>query len=155
MSKNVSGATNHETLVFERVFHAAPERVFDALADVEKRARWGTPSDTAALVYSKSEFKAGGCDEFRCGAKDDLRYAGCVRYFEIVPNERVIFVESISTDGSLLSVSLVTWEIGPHRDGARVVITDQLASFGGAGMVTGTQMGMTAALDNLARHLAS
>lgn len=44
----------------------------------------------------------------------------------IVRNQRIVYVESISTQGKLLAVSLITWELLPHDNGTRLIITDQL-----------------------------
>ena len=61
----------HATLVFERKIPAPPEKVFAALADPQARIAWGAPSDTAVLIYDESDFREGGRDCFRCGAKAD------------------------------------------------------------------------------------
>src|SRR5580692_7941028 len=61
----------HSTLVFERVCAAPVERVFAAFASPQERAGWGTPSETAALIYDKADFREGGVDVFRCGDKSN------------------------------------------------------------------------------------
>ena len=88
----------------------------------------------------------------RCGARDDLRYSVTARYEDIVQNSRIVFVETVSTEGKLLSVSLITWELSPVENGTRVVVTDQLTALDGADMASGTRFGMNAALDNLTRE---
>jgi uncharacterized protein YndB with AHSA1/START domain len=145
----------HETLTFERTYEASPKRVFAAFADVKIRERWSTPSDTAAVVYSEANFTVGGQDVFRCGGKNDLQFSGIARYEDIVEDQRIVFVESISTGGKLLAVSLVTWELLPVERGTRVIITDQLTALDGADMAAGTRLGMNAALDNLAREFVA
>ena len=142
-------AVKHDTLVFERRLRSTPSAVFAAYADVESRARWSAPSDTAAVVYSVSDFRVDGVDRFRCGSMTDLQFEGTVRYADIVENRRIVYSEVISTTDMRLSVSLVTWEIFPEGTGARLVVTDQIASFVGDDMITGSRVGMSAALDNL------
>ena len=154
MSDNAtSRCVTHETLTFERTLKVTPQRVFAAYADVAARARWGVPSDTAAIVYSAANFTVGGQDDYRCGGKDDLRFSGITRYEDIVRNQRIVYVESISTQGKLLAVSLITWELLPHANGTRLIITDQLTALDGSDIGAGTRFGMNAALDNLAREL--
>jgi uncharacterized protein YndB with AHSA1/START domain len=152
--KATNRGVTHETLTFERTYRVPPQRVFAAYADVAARARWGTPSDTAAIVYSAADFSVGGQDAYRCGAKDDLRFRGITRYEDIVENQRIVYVESVSTQGKLLAVSLITWELLPHEQGTRLIVTDQLTALDGSDMSAGTRFGMNAALDNLARELA-
>lgn len=153
MASSPQRSAVHETLTFERSYPVPVARVFAAYADVEMRARWGVPSDTAAIVYSASDFRVDGRDEFRCGGKSDLPFLGCVRYEDIVENERIVYVESVSEGDRLLSVSLVTWELTPDDTSTKLLVTDQLVALDGADMVSGTRMGTNAALDNLAREL--
>jgi uncharacterized protein YndB with AHSA1/START domain len=143
----------HETLVFTRRINVAQDRVFDAFADVKKREQWSAPSDSAAVVYSEADFRANGRDVFRCGDKGDLRYLGVVHYVEIVKDQRIVFFESISSDGQALGASLVSWELRKDGGGTLINITDQVTAFDGADMVSGTRMGMNAALDNFCRAL--
>jgi len=142
-------AVKHETLVFERRLRASPSAVFAAYADVDARARWSAPSDTAAVVYAASDFRVDGVDRFRCGSKTDLQFEGTVRYADVVENERIVYSEVIATKDMRLAVSLVTWELFPDGTGSRLVVTDQVASFVGDDMIAGSRMGMNAALDNL------
>lgn len=146
-------AVVHETLVFERQFRVAPSAVFAAYVDVEARARWSAPSDSAAVVYSVEDFRVGGVDRFRCGDKTELQYEGRVRYEDILDNRRIVYSETISTQGTRLSIALVSWELFEENGGTRVLVTDQIASFVGNDMVVGSKLGMTAALDNLVASL--
>lgn len=146
---------HHATLVFERIYDASPARVFAAYADVDARAAWGAPSDTAAIVYTHAEFRVGGRDAYRCGGRDDLRYAGEVAYVDIIPDRRIVFSETIRADHALLSAALITWELDADGAGTRLLVTDQVASMVGDEMVIGTRQGTTAALDHLRAWLAS
>lgn len=141
--------TTHETLVFERRFRAGPEAVFAAYADVELRARWSAPSPTAAVVYTSADFRVDGEDRFRCGSADDLRFTGVVRYLDIVGGRRIVYSEVISSADARLAASLVTWDVHPAAEGARLVVTDQIVCFVGGGMIDGSREGMSAALDHL------
>ncbi len=80
----------HATFVFERTSKAPVERVFAALANPVERAQWGVPSEKAALVYDRADFREGGEDVFRCGPKENPQYRGVTTYLDIVPNERVV-----------------------------------------------------------------
>ncbi len=146
-------AVVHDTFVLERVFPASPSRVFAAYADVDARTQWGTPSAAERIVYSASDFRVGGCDAYRCGPKDDLKYTASVQYHDIVADQRIVYAESVRGPEGLLCVSLVTWLLHPTDGGCRLVLTDQLVSMVGTRMVEGSKHGTNAALDNLARSL--
>jgi len=144
--------TLHATLVFEREISAAPKAVFAALADPAARAQWGTPSDTAVVIYDKADFREGGQDHFRCGPKENPNIHGVTHYLDVVPDRRVISSETLVMDGTRLCVSLTTLELTPDADKTRLKHTTQLASFVGEAMVKGHTMGTNASLDSLVRY---
>jgi uncharacterized protein YndB with AHSA1/START domain len=102
------------------------------------------------VVYSSADFRVEGEDIFRCGSADDLRFAGVVRYLDILDGQRIVYSEVIATSEARLSVSLVTWELSADGSGTRLVVTDQVTSFVGREMIDGSRSGMNGALDNLA-----
>jgi uncharacterized protein YndB with AHSA1/START domain len=146
--------TLHTTLVFERTISAPPSAVFAAFADPVERSRWGTPSDTAVVIYDEVNFREGGQDCFRCGSKSNPNIYGVTRYLEIQPNRRIVSSETVTVDGKRLCASLNTLEL--TADGLRTHLksTTQLVSFIGQDMVNGHNQGTNASLDNLVRHFA-
>jgi uncharacterized protein YndB with AHSA1/START domain len=148
-------SVTHATIVLERVYDASPARVFQALADPQARARWGTPSKNVDLVYDKTDFRVGGLDVSRCGPRGSLIYRVETRYVDIEPEQRIVSTEVVCEGWSRLSVSLITVELHPEGASTRLVLTDQIAAFGGKDMIAGSQAGFNAALDNLAVELAS
>jgi uncharacterized protein YndB with AHSA1/START domain len=73
---------------------------------------------------------------------------------DIVDGARILYTEVIATGDERLSASIVTWDLAPTTSGSRLTVTVQLTSLVGADMVSGTKVGMNAALDNLAAELA-
>ncbi len=145
---------HHVTLVFERICEAPVKTVFAAFANPKARSRWSAPSDTAVLIYDEADFRIGGRDVFRCGAKTDPRFRGETRYLDIVPNRRIISSETIETDGTRLSVSLVTVDLEPAAETSTYVsLTVQLVSLDGPGMIRRSKTGYDAALDNLVGYM--
>jgi uncharacterized protein YndB with AHSA1/START domain len=142
-------STIHDTIILTRDYRAPPARVFQAFADPDARARWGTPSPTAALVMDQASFEVGGLDVSRCGSKDDLRYHIEARYLAIVEAERIVYSETVSERGARLSVALITIALETIAAGTRLILTAQLAAFDGGFMIAGNRMGYGAALDNL------
>jgi uncharacterized protein YndB with AHSA1/START domain len=63
--------------------------VHAAFANPEKRTSWGTPSETAAFVYDKVDFREGGVDVFRCDDKSNPQYRG-ITTITIDPNKRIV-----------------------------------------------------------------
>jgi len=146
--------THHATIVIERMFDAPADRVFTALSDPVARAQWSAPSDTAVIIYEEADFRVGGRDIFRCGAKNDPRYRGETRYCDIVPNRRIICTETVDEVDTRLSAALTTAELEPDGARTKLKLTVQLAALDDPRMIEGTKAGYAGALDNLARFLA-
>jgi uncharacterized protein YndB with AHSA1/START domain len=146
-------ATVHATLVFEREISAPTQAVFAALADPAARAQWGTPSDTAVMIYDEADFREGGQDRFRCGSRTDPNIHGLTQYLDIVPDRRVVSSETLVLDHRRLCVSLTTLELAPDGNKTQLKSTTQLVSFVGEDMVKGHATGTNASLDNLVRCL--
>lgn len=144
---------NHDTIVFERSYDAPPARVFEAFARPEARMRWGVPSANVELVYDQADFRVGGLDIGRCGPRGNLVYRIETRYSDIIPERRIIYNEVVFQDDSRLCFGLITVELQPQGKGTRLTLTDQVAAFGGAGMIAGHKAGHAGALDNLAIEL--
>ena len=143
----------HATLNFERVCTGPVERVFAAFADPEERVRWGKPSDSAALLYDKVDFREGGVDIFRCGSKSNPQYRGVTTYHDIVPGERIVASEVIEAQGRKLLISLSTTSFETEGAGTKVILTVQLTSLAGEDMLNGAKFGHNASLDNLVQAM--
>lgn len=144
--------TLHATLIFERNIPAPVAKVFAAFANPVVRSEWGTPSDTAVVIYDEADFREGGQDRFRCGSRANPNIHGTTRYLDIVTNRRVVSSETIDVDGRRLCVSLTTLEFAADGETTRLTNTTQLASFIGDDMVRGHEAGTNASLDNLVGH---
>ena len=145
---------DHDTIRLERCYPHLPSKVFAAYADIDRRALWSAPSPQEDVIFDTHNFRVGGIDEFRCGLKGQLQFAGVTRYEQIVPDELIIYTERlVATDGALQAVSLVTWSITSEPGGSRLMIIDQVASVTGDGIITGSRDGYAAMLDQLADHL--
>jgi uncharacterized protein YndB with AHSA1/START domain len=146
-------AIHHATIVFERIFDAPAQRVFATLSDPVARARWSAPSDTAVIIYDEADFRVGGRDIFRCGAKNDPRYRGETHYCNIVPNRLIVSTETVDELDTRLSVALTTIELEPDGGRTKLKLTVQLAALNDPRMIDGTKAGYTGALDNLSHFL--
>jgi len=150
----MTGKSTHVTFTLARSYAAPLELVFSEFADPVARARWSAPSEDV-LIYDESDFRVGGRDVFRCGPKSDPKFRGETRYLLIVPNTRVVYSETVDTDGQRLAASLTTFEFEPVESATNVTVTVQMVSFVGPGMIEGYESGNRSALENLSHHLAA
>lgn len=146
-------STDYGTVVVQRTLNVPVARAYNAFADANERAKWSAPSDTATFIYEETNFKIGGRDLARCGAREDPRFTVEARYVDIVAERRIAWVETIREIDRLLAVNITTLEFHPNGYCTELRVTVQVTSFVGPEMIKNTQSGHDAALNNMARYL--
>lgn len=144
----------HEKITIKRTIKASLEQVFAAWADPDARAVWGPQSDGEGMEFSETDFRVGGKDVHRCGQKGDLCFLVKTIYHDIQQPSHLLFTERVSTDDSLLCVSLITAEFSEAGEATNLELTVQVASLVGEDMIAGNRGGWEAALNNLGAYLA-
>jgi uncharacterized protein YndB with AHSA1/START domain len=150
----------HDTFSIERTYPTTPARVFAAFASEEAKTAWG---DTGGLETpagaepSEFDFRAGGRERFTIKAGDSIfRYDAL--YYDIVPDQRIVYTYEMYADGARISVSVATIEFAKSGDGTALTWTEQGAYLDG---IDGPQApalrreGTAEMLDGLTRYLAS
>ena len=80
----------HSTFVIERTYAASPARVFAAFEDPESKNRWFVNGDGWGTENYQADFRVGGYEKYR-GKHEGMTVSMESRYFDIVPNERIVF----------------------------------------------------------------
>ncbi len=140
---------HHETLVLSRAFRAPAQRLFDAYVDPVQRSVWSAPSDTAAYVIDRCDFRTGGTESARCGSKDDLRWRLEIAYHRVDPGRLILLSEELWDGADCLCVSLVTFDFAARGGETLLTVTDQIASMAGPEIVSGHRQGYTSVMENL------
>ena len=148
----------HDTFSVERTYPASPSRVFAAFASKEAKDAWGDDPGLEAADGSAAstefDFRPGGRERF--GFKYESRtYSYDALYYDIVPDQRIVYSYEMYSGGDRASVSLVTVEIVPGQDGTRLTYTEQAAFLDGIDKPEGREEGTGWMLDNLGTYLAS
>lgn len=147
---------HHETLVFERVFDAPPERLFRAYTDPREREVWSAPTPETRVVIDATDVRTGGREIARCGNSGNLNWTMKVVYHNVIENRLITFTEELwdSDSDSVVTVALITFDFEGHgAAGTRLKLTDQVTSFVGENGVSGHREGYSKALANLAAAL--
>jgi uncharacterized protein YndB with AHSA1/START domain len=149
----------HDTFSIDRTYPAATSRVFAAFASAEAKDAWG---DTGGLEPAEGEagteefdFRPGGRERF--GHKwEGTTYRYDALYYDIVPDQRIVYSYEMYADDARISVSVATIEFAKSGDGTTLTWTEQGAYLDGIGGPQAPELrrgGTAEMLDGLARYL--
>jgi uncharacterized protein YndB with AHSA1/START domain len=151
-AETIERSVTHATFAVERTYDAPVARVFAAWAEPERKARWfGNPED--GVGEFELDFRVGG-REFNRGNVEGQEYAFEARYQDIVSDVRFVYAYDMYLDGTRISVSLGTVELGPDGDGTRLTYTEQGAYLDGLDTPDQRKAGTGGLLDALGAELA-
>jgi uncharacterized protein YndB with AHSA1/START domain len=143
----------HTTFVIERTYPARPDRVFAAFADPEIKQRWFAGPPEWGTGEREMEFRVGGRETNRGGPPGGPIHAFEAQYYDIVPDQRIIFGYDMHLDDTRISVSLATVELTPSGSGTRLKFTEQGAFLDGFDDPGGRERGTIELLDALGAEL--
>jgi uncharacterized protein YndB with AHSA1/START domain len=149
----------HDTFSIERTYPAATSRVFAAFASKEAKNAWGddpnvgsAPGEAAATEF---DFRPGGREKF--GFKYEGRtYRYDAFYYDIVPDQRIVYSYEMYADDARISVSVATIEFAKSGDGTALTWTEQGAYLDGIDGPQAAELrmgGTSEMLDGLTRYL--
>ena len=150
----------HDTFVIERTYPASASRVFAAFASREAKDAWGETGDMAEAEPATGpvafDFRVGGHERFG-NVYQGVRFTYDAVYYDIVPDQRLVYSYEMYADGVRLSVSVATIEFVSTDDGSVLTWTEQgayLDGFDGPDAPQLRQGGTSEMLDGLAKYLA-
>jgi uncharacterized protein YndB with AHSA1/START domain len=149
----------HDTFVIERTYPAAPSRVFAAFTTAEAKEAWSDTGDLepagGTAGATEFDFRPGGREKF--GFRYDgktMRYDAL--YYDIVPEQRIVYSYEMYMDDVRMSVTVATIEFAKSGDGTALTWTEQgayLDGIDGAEASALRQGGTAEMLDGLGRYL--
>ncbi len=148
---------HHSTFTLTRDFQAPAERLWNAFAREDLKARWfGAQIADYTIVERSFDFRPGGRERvvghWKSGMISDFQ----CQYHDILDGVRMVYVYDMFVSGWKMSVSLATVEVEARGAGSRLTITEQGAFFGGDGAkhAAGREEGTAKILEGLAASLA-
>jgi uncharacterized protein YndB with AHSA1/START domain len=152
-------SANHGTFVIERTYPTAtPARTFAAWADEKAKAIWmDDPEFQSDENQSAAEldFTVGGHERFGGLGPDGTSYSYDALYYDIVPDQRIIYCYEMYLGAERMSVSVATVEFAPERDGTRLTYTEHAVFLDGLDTPESRREGTELMLDGLGKYLAA
>jgi uncharacterized protein YndB with AHSA1/START domain len=151
----------HDTFSIERTYPVEPSRVFAAFASAEAKAAWG---DTGGLEPAEGQagvqefdFRPGGWERFAHKWEGtSFRYDAL--YYDIVPDQRIVYSYEMYADDARISVSVATIEFAKSGASTALTWTEQgayLDGIDGREAPARRKEGTTEMLDGLTGYLTT
>jgi uncharacterized protein YndB with AHSA1/START domain len=144
----------HGSFSLERTYEAPRSAVFAAFATEAAKAAWFSGGDGYTVVEKAFEFREGGREVLAGKWESGMVTRMDLTYFDIVPDERIVYTYEMRLDGTKISVSLATIEFKPAGAGTRLMLTETGAYLDGYDDAGSREHGTNALIDRLADYLA-
>lgn len=144
----------HGTFSLERNYDAPRSRVYAAFATLEGKSAWFAGGDGYTLLEHRFDFREGG-NERAAGRWDSGTVSQFdATYFDIVPEERIVYAYEMRLDGVKISVSLATIEFKLAGQGTRLLLTETGAFLDGYDDAGSREHGTNLLMDRVGQYLA-
>ena len=144
----------HGSFTISRELDAPVALVFQAFADKTHKARWFKGPPGCEVEIREQDFRVGGTDRLKANWASGLVTEFTARYFDIVPNTRIVYVYEMTLDGRKISVSLATITFEAAGKGTKLTVTEQGAFLDGYDDAGSRERGVGSHIDALAETLS-
>ncbi len=122
----------HATFHLERTFDAPIARVWAAITEEAAKSKWfGGPSAQWELMERHIDVRVGGRERLKGRWKGGTVSTFDAAYYDVVPNERLVYAYEMRLDDVKISVSLATVQLRAESARTTLMITEQGAFLDG------------------------
>ncbi|SDB99233.1 Uncharacterized conserved protein YndB, AHSA1/START domain [Cupriavidus sp. YR651] len=121
----------HGVFTIERTYDAPPALVFRALTDPQAKAQWFHGGEGYTVMSRKMDVRPGGRETLQGGWQNGLVSTFEAFYYDVIPDERLVYSYEMHMGERKISVSLATFELKVAGQGTRLVMTEQGAFLDG------------------------
>jgi uncharacterized protein YndB with AHSA1/START domain len=107
----------------ERSFNAPLSKLYQMFADKTTKEQWFKGPDSSDTEHTM-DFRVGG-SEFNSGKfHDDVTHVFKAYYYDIVPEQRIIYSYEMYLNDNRISVSLATIEFSADNDNSKLILRE-------------------------------
>lgn len=121
----------HGTFSIERTYDAPPALVYRALSDPAAKAQWFHGGNGYSVVSRAMDVRPGGREHLQGKWENGLVSTFDAVYFDVIPNERLVYSYEMHMGARKISVSLAIFELHAAGQGTRLVLTEHGAYLDG------------------------
>lgn len=121
----------HGTFSIDRTFAASPELVFRALSDASAKAQWFHGGEGYSVVSRSMDVRPGGREHLQGKWENGLVSTFDAVYFDVIPNERLVYSYEMHMGARKISVSLAVFELKAVAQGTQLTLTEHGAFLDG------------------------
>jgi len=149
------GSVVHAIFSLERVYGATPTQVCRALSDQAAKAKWFEGGEGWVVLERHMDVRPGGRERLQGRWASGMVTTFDAVYFDVVPNQRLVYGYEMRLDDRKISVSLATIELAPADEGTRLKVTEQGAFLDGYDDAGKREHGTGLLLDRLGAALSA
>lgn len=146
-------SVQHASFTIERTYEFTPAQVFAAFASAEAKGRWLFAPDEQPKQGDAFDFRVGGRDHFTVKEPNGPSLTYDALYYDIVPEQRIVYSYEMYEEDARISVSVATVELSPADTGTHLTFTEQGAFLDGLDTAKQREHGTGEVLDDFGRAL--
>jgi len=151
----LSRSVSHGSFSIERVWNATPAQVFKALTDPMAKAKWFAVGPGYTTLVREMDVRPGGHERVHGRWESGMVSRFDATYYDVIPNERLVYSYEMHLDHRKISVSLATFELKRAGAGTRLVMTEHGAFLDGYDDAGSREKGSAFLMDALEKSLCA
>lgn len=144
----------HGAFSLERTYDVPASRVYAAFATAAGKAMWFEGGEGYSILERRFDFREGGSERLVGRWESGVVSQFDAVYFDIVPDERIVYAYEMRLDSTKISVSLATIEFKQAGSGTRLLLTETGAFLDGYDDAGSREHGTNLLVDRMGQSLS-
>ncbi len=115
----------HDVFTLERTFKAKASKVFEAFQKIDLKGQWFIAPADYKISERSLDFRVGGKEVLRGSFPNGTKTSYDALYYDIVENQRIVYVYDLLINDVRFSVTLATVEFIEEGGKTKLLLTEQ------------------------------